>query len=219
MINMGLDNEYGGMVLSGIFLTLKMSIGGIILAMILGLLLQSCNQTSNRITVLFYRIYLTMFRGTPLLLQLFLVLYGGPYIGINWSAETIGLIGLGLYGAAYFAEIFRAGRESIPRGQLDAASDLGLTDAQVFRVVLWPQLMASCIPAFILQIVNLVKQSSVLSIITVAKLAQVAMTITVQSHATHESYTILALTYGAVAVALASAGSRAERYLNSYLHR
>ncbi len=219
MINMGLNNEYGGMVLSGIFLTLEMSVGGIVFAMILGLLLQSCNQTSNRMTALFYRLYLTIFRGTPLLLQLFLIFYGEPYIGINWSAETVGLIGLGLYGAAYFAEILCAARASIPRGQLEAASDLGLTGTQIFRAVLWPQMMARCTPALVRQMIILVKQSSLLSIITVAELTHAAKTSAAYSYATLEPYTILLLTYGATAVALVSAGSRAEQYFNNYLQR
>ena len=160
-----------------------------------------------------------VFRGTPLLLQLFLVFYGGPYIGIDWTAETVGLIGLGLYGAAYFAEIFRAGRESIPQGQLEAARDLGLTGTQAFRVVLWPQMMARCVPAVVGQTIILLKESSVLSIITVAELTNVAMTIAVQSYSMLEPYTILALTYWAIAIVLAGIGSRAERHFKNYLQR
>eukprot|EP01133_Synstelium_polycarpum_P004427 gene4427-5185_t len=203
LIGIGLFDEYGGSILAGICVTLKMSIGGIALGMVLGLVLQSLYKPDNKPFAFLYQLYLNVFRGTPLLLQLFLVFYGGPYIGIEWTAETVGLIGLGLYGAAYFAEIFRAGRESIPQGQLEAARDLGLTGTQVFRVVLWPQMMARCVPAVVGQTIILLKESSVLSIITVAELTNVAMTIAVQSYSMLEPYTILALTYWAIAIVLA----------------
>lgn len=219
MIDIGLFDEYGSAILAGICVTLKMSIGGIALGMVLGLVLQSLYKPDNKLISFLYQLYLNVFRGTPLLLQLFLVFYGGPYIGIDWTAETVGLIGLGLYGAAYFAEIFRAGRESIPRGQLEAARDLGLTGTQVFHVVLWPQMMARCVPAIVGQTIILVKESSVLSIITVAELTNVAMTIAVQSYSMLEPYTILALTYWAIAIVLAGIGSRAERHFKNYLQR
>lgn len=219
MVGIALFDEYGSSILSGIYITLKMSFGGIALGMVLGICLQSLYKPDNKFVVFLYRLYLNIFRGTPLLLQLFLVFYGGPYIGIDWTAETVGLVGLGLYGAAYFAEIFRAGRESIPPGQTEAAKDLGFTGLQVFCVVLWPQMMARCIPAIVGQTIILLKESSVLSIITVAELTNVAMTIAVQSYSMMEPYAILALTYWLIAIALASCGSLAERHFKHYLQR
>ncbi|MNZ59172.1 Inner membrane amino-acid ABC transporter permease protein YecS [compost metagenome] len=149
-------------------------------------------------------------------MQLFLVFYGGPYVGLEWSAERVGLIGLALYGAAYFAEIFRAGREAIPRGQIESARDLGLSPAQTFRVVLWPQMLARCLAPLVGQTVILVKESSVLSIITVAELTNVAMTIANQSYAMLEPYAVLALAYWAIAIAVAATGARLERHFTQY---
>lgn len=90
-----------------------------------------------------------MFRGTPLLVQLFLVFYGGPYIGINLEAQQVGVLCLGCYGSAYFAEIFRAGRNAVSGGQVEAAADLGLSPWQIFTFIVWPQMLARIIQPLI----------------------------------------------------------------------
>ncbi len=216
MIDFNLLAEHREAIFAGVWMTVKMSAGGITLGLLLGLALHGLHQLGGRWLASLYRGYVALFRGTPLLVQLFLVFYGGPYVGLEWSAERVGLIGLALYGAAYFAEIFRAGREAISRGQVEAARDLGLSPAQTFRVVLWPQMLARCLAPLVGQTVILVKESSVLSIITVAELTNVAMTIANQSYSMLEPYAVLALAYWAIAIAVAGAGARLERHFTQY---
>lgn len=216
MIDFNLIAEHREAILAGAWMTLKMSAGGITLGMLLGLALHGMRQLGRAWLAPLYKAYVALFRGTPLLVQLFLVFYGGPYVGIEWSAERVGLIGLALYGAAYFAEIFRAGREAIPKGQIESARDLGLSPAQTFRVVLWPQMLARCLAPLVGQTVILVKESSVLSIITVAELTNVAMTIANQSYAMLEPYAVLALSYWAIAIAVAATGARLEQRFTQY---
>jgi len=216
MIDFNLLAEHREAILAGVWMTMKMSAGGIFLGLLLGLALQGLRQLGGIWLVPLYHAYVALFRGTPLLVQLFLVFYGGPYIGLEWSAERVGLVGLALYGAAYFAEIFRAGREAIPRGQIESARDLGLSPGQTFRVVLWPQMLARCLAPLVGQTVILVKESSVLSIITVAELTNVAMTIATQSYSMLEPYAVLALAYWAIAIVVAATGARLERHFTQY---
>ncbi|WP_227520755.1 ABC transporter permease subunit [Raoultella planticola] len=122
-------------------------------------------------------------------------LYGGPYIGINLEAQQVGVLCLGCYGSAYFAEIFRAGRNAVSGGQVEAAADLGLSPWQIFTFIVWPQMLARIIQPLIGQSVILVKESSVLSIITVGELTNTAMTIANQTYAMVEIYALMAIVY------------------------
>ncbi|HAV2048518.1 TPA: amino acid ABC transporter permease, partial [Raoultella ornithinolytica] len=153
-----------------------------------------------------------VFRGTPLLVQLFLVFYGGPYIGINLEAQQVGVLCLGCYGSAYFAEIFRAGRNAVSGGQVEAAADLGLSPWQIFTFIVWPQMLARIIQPLIGQSVILVKESSVLSIITVGELTNTAMTIANQTYAMVEIYALMAIVYWGIAIGISRLGNKIERH-------
>lgn len=122
-------------------------------------------------------------------------LYGGPYIGINLEAQQVGVLCTGCYGSAYFAEIFRAGRNAVSGGQVEAAADLGLSPWKIFTFIVWPQMLARIIQPLIGQSVILVKESSVLSIITVGELTNTAMTIANQTYAMVEIYVLMAIVY------------------------
>lgn len=219
MLDFSIFENYQDSILAGIWMTLKMSVGGIGAGLILGLVLFFLYRFGGVWISALYRTYITLFRGTPLLVQLFLVFYGGPHIGLEWSAERVGLVGLALYGAAFFAEIFRAGYEAIPKGQTEAARDLGLSESQIFRVVLWPQMLARTLAPIVGQSVILVKESSVLSVITVAELTNVAMTIANQTFAMIEPYVLLALAYWAIAICLGRLGAMLESRITRYQAR
>lgn len=219
MMDFTLFHDYQDSIISGILMTLKMSFGGIAAGMVLGLLLFGLQRVGGKWLTPVYHAYITLFRGTPLLVQLFIVFYGGPHVGLEWSAEQVGLIGLALYGAAYFAEIFRTGLEAIPKGQIESARDLGLGSLQIFRVVLWPQMLARTLPPMVGQSVILVKESSVLSIITVAELTNIAMTIANQTFAILEPYLLLALAYWAIAIGIARVGALLETRFTRFQSR
>jgi len=219
MLDLTLFQDYQDSIVTGIVMTMKMSLVGIIAGSVLGLLLFASLRVGGRFLAPLYRAYITLFRGTPLLVQLFVVFYGGPHVGLDWSAEKVGLVGLTLYGAAYFAELFRAGFEAIPMGQVESARDLGLSDLQIFQTVLWPQMLARTIAPMVGQSVILVKESSVLSIITVAELTNVAMTIANQTYAMVEPYVLLALAYWGIAIAIARVGAALEARVTRYQTR
>jgi len=162
--------------------------------------------------------YVSLLRGTPLLIQLFLVYYGGPQLGLVLSAAQVGLIGLALYGGAYYAEIFRAGLDAVPRGQVEAARALGLSWGQTLRLVQWPQLLALALPPATGQAIVLLKESAVLSVITVPELTFQTTRMVTETLAVVEPYFALALLYWLAAFLVASIGRRAEAAVTRHLH-
>ena len=145
-IDLPLFAKYAPQLLDGIKFTVVIWLLGSLLAVIIGFGLALVLVSRSRLLSTLVRGYVEFFRGTPLLLQLFLLYYGGPSIGLTLSAFTVGLLGLGLYGSAYFAEIFRAGFDSIPKGQIEAAYSFGLTRRARLQHIVLPQMLALVIP-------------------------------------------------------------------------
>ena len=119
------------------------------------------------------RAYIELFRGTPLLIQLYLIFYGLPNVGIKLSPMVAAVTGLGLNYAAYEAENYRAGIQAIPKGQVEAALSLGMTRAQSLRHVVVPQAMRMVIPPVTNDFIALFKDSSIVSVITMVELTKV----------------------------------------------
>jgi len=119
------------------------------------------------------RAYVEVVRGTPLLIQLFLIYYGLPEIGIKFNAFAAAVLGLGLNYAASEAENYRAGLQAIPRGQTEAALALGMTRAQTLRRVLIPQAVRLVIPPVTNDFIAMFKDSSIVSVITMVELTKV----------------------------------------------
>lgn len=217
MFDYSLLTSNAGALLAGLALTVRLCAAGIALGLAGGLALLALRQALGPRLRSIYQGYVGLFRGTPFLVQLYLVYYGGPYVGIDLPAEQVSLIGLACYGAAYFAEIFRAGFEAIPRGQFEAARDLGLDRLQTLRWVVWPQALSRCLPPLVGQTVILVKESSVLSIITIPELTTVAMRIANESFAILEPYLVLALAYWALTLGVSHVGRRLEHRFTRHL--
>lgn len=154
-------------------MTLLISLLGMLLAVSLGLILALLNLYGPRLLVWASRAYIELFRGTPLLIQLYLIFYGLPNIGIRLSPLVAAVVGLGLNYAAYEAENYRAGIQAIPRGQMEAAFSLGLTRAQSLRYVIVPQAMRLVIPPVTNDFIALFKDSSIVSVITMVELTKV----------------------------------------------
>ncbi|MCY4591548.1 MAG: ABC transporter permease subunit, partial [Alphaproteobacteria bacterium] len=106
--------RYGPLLLSGLWATVYICALASLLAVAAGLATALLYSLSFRVVKLLCRVYIEVMRGTPILILLFVLYYGGPSMGLTLEAETVGIVGLGLYGGGYFAEIFRAGFQSIP---------------------------------------------------------------------------------------------------------
>src|SRR3954464_4299702 len=135
---MGFDfaliQTYGPRLLQGLGWTILICTGSIAAGFAWGLLLALAARTS-RWSAALVASYVAVLRGTPLLIQLFILYYGGPSFGLVLSAVQTGLVGLTLYAGAYFAEILRAGLSSVPIGQIESASVLGFGRWRTFRHV------------------------------------------------------------------------------------
>ncbi|MGX6979565.1 amino acid ABC transporter permease [Vagococcus elongatus] len=146
--------------------TIVLSIGAILLAFIIGLLFGIVSQAKNPVTRGLVRIYVEFFQNTPLLIQVFFVYYGLPLVGVVMPVYLIGIICVGLYHGAYISEVVRSGIGSIPRGQLEAAMSQGFTYWKAMGYVVLPQAWRVMLPPLTNQAVNLIKNTSVIAIIS-----------------------------------------------------
>ncbi|ULJ75768.1 amino acid ABC transporter permease [Rhizobium gallicum] len=155
-------------------------------------------------------------RGTPFLIQIFLLYYGGPFIGLSLDPVPAGLLGLSIYGAAYFSEIFRSGFAAVPKGHIEAAECVGLSQAQIIRRILLPEMTMLVLPPFVNMAVILMKETAILSIITVPELTLTVSAIGSQQYAFVESLFLLALFYWALVEITGKVGHLAETKLSRF---
>lgn len=160
--------------------------------------------------------YVELFRGTPFLVQLFLLYFGGPYAGLSLDAEPAGVLALSVYGGAYFSEVFRLGFEAVPRGHVEAAICAGLSRAQIVRRILVPEMALLVLPACINLAVSLLKDTAVLSVITVPELTLTVSAIGTEFYAFVEALFLLALGYWGLVEIAAALGRIAESRLARY---
>lgn len=152
--------------------TLEVSVFGMVVAIIVGLGLAIARRYGKPIIASLAVGYIETIRGTPLLIQILFVFYGLPNIGIKLDPFVAGVLALGLNYAAYEAENYRAGLDAIPRGQMEAAIALDLTQAQALRLVIVPQAFRIVIPVMTNDFISLLKDSSLVSVITMAELTR-----------------------------------------------
>lgn len=150
-------------------------------------------------------------RGVPFLVQCFLLYFGGPFIGIDLSPVVAGFVALTVYGAAYFSEVFRAGFLAVPPGQLEAARLLGLSRAATVWRIMLPVTALGVLPSLANLAVILIKETAVLSIITVPELTFRVQGVGTATFAFAETTLVLALVYWALVEATAVAARAAER--------
>lgn len=142
----------------------------ILFALPLGLIVSFGRMSKHTFIRIPVNIYLLIMRGTPLMLQLMFVFFGMPFLGITFDRFTACIIAFSLNYAAYFAEIFRAGIESIPSGQYEAAKVLGFTKWQTFRKIILPQVIKRILPPMGNEFITLVKDTSLALTISVVEL-------------------------------------------------
>jgi His/Glu/Gln/Arg/opine family amino acid ABC transporter permease subunit len=153
------------------------------------------SQLPWRLTRGVVRTYVEIFRNTPLLIQIFIVYFGLPQLGLKFSAFLSGLSALTLYTAAYNTEIFRAGLEAVPKGQHEAARSTGLSALQEAIHVIIPQALRISFPALGNNLVSLVKNSSLVSTIGMVELMFVANDISFNNFRSFEIYGAAAVLY------------------------
>jgi polar amino acid transport system permease protein len=211
--------QYAPDLLDGLRLTIEIWLAGSMIALAIGATLGVLLTFGPRRLRIVVRCYVEFFRGTPLLVQLFLLYYGGPRVGLTLSAMAAGLIGLGLYGGAYFAELFRAGLSSIPVGQLEAARCFGYSRGDAIRHIVLPQALILMLPPSVNLLVIILKDTAVLSILTIPELTFQVTGMTLETFAFVEPYMALALGYWLLVELTARLGHAAEHRLSRHLVR
>jgi polar amino acid transport system substrate-binding protein len=164
--------KYLPLLLEGALVTVEISAASMAIAIGLGLFMAVLRVFGPRAVSWLVIGFIEVIRGTPLLIQLFMIFYGLPAIGIRFSPLWAAIVGLGLNYAAYEAENYRAGIQSIPRGHLDAALALGLTRIQTIRKIVLPQAVRLVIPPVTNDFIALLKDSSLVSVITMVELTK-----------------------------------------------
>jgi polar amino acid transport system permease protein len=165
------------------------------------------------------RVFVEVFRGTPFLMQLFLLYSGGPYIGLRLSATAAGVLGLGLYSSAYFAEIFRGGFAAVPRGQIEAATSIGMRPFDTLIRVMLPAALIAAVPAIVNMLIVLSKETVVLSIITVPELMYEMQTMAAETFTAFDAIFAMAVFYWLLVEVVSRAGAHVETRMTAYLAR
>ena len=194
-------------------LTLKIGWIGVALATLIGLV--SAVVIHFRIPILrvIFKIYIEIFRNTPLLIQLFFLYFALPKIGVKISAEVCGWLGLGLLGGSYMSEAFRSGIEAIDSVQRESALSLGMTDFQVMIHVILPQALSYSTPAFVANIIFLLKETSVFSAISLMDLMFRAKDLIGLYYNTAEYLALLVVFYLIILLPVSILGTVLERRL------
>lgn len=161
--------EFTPKFLPGVFTTLQLAFLSILLGTVIGLIAAMLKLSKKKLLMKLTDFYVTIIRGTPLLLQLWFIFYVLPNMGIDIARFPSAVIGLALHNGAYISEIFRGAIESIHYGQREAARSLGMTKMQAMKRVVLPQAFRRSIPSLGNQFIIAVKDSSLASIITITE--------------------------------------------------
>ncbi len=194
--------DYMPLLLEGVVLTLVVTLFSVILSTVLGFVWAVMTWSRIPILVAISRGFITIIRGIPIIVQLFYIYFVMPEIGVNLSALQAGIIGLGIAYSAYQAENFRAGIEAIDKGQIEAAHSIGMTDRLVMRRVILPQAIRIVMPPFGNTIIMMLKDSSLVSTITVAELTRQGQLIASSTFDNMTVFTLVALIYLALSLPL-----------------
>jgi len=194
-------------------LTVKIGAAGIAVAILLGLVCEVIDYYRVPVLRRIVSIYIELSRNTPLLIQLFFIYYGLPKIGIHTDPQICGVAGLAFLGGSYMAEAFRSGMEAIEPIQEESAYSLGLRRMQTIRYVILPQAVSISAPAFIANVIFLLKETSVFSAISLMDLMFTAKDLIGLYYNTTESLFLLVVFYLLILLPVSVAGSLIERRL------
>ena len=158
-----------GQFAKGFLYTLGISIGALIVALLLGLIFGAMSSTRNKVLRGISRVYVEIFQNTPLLVQFVVVFYGISILtdgNVMIPTSLTAILCVGVYTGAYISEIIRTGIEAVPKGQTEAALSQGFTYADTMRIIILPQAVRTILPPLTNQVVNLIKNTSTVAIIS-----------------------------------------------------
>jgi cystine transport system permease protein len=210
-------SSFGPLVTGAVTGTIPLTLASFALGLLLALLVALLRLSRNRIFSGIARFYVSVIRGTPLLVQLFVIFYGLPNLGVKLDPWPSAIIAFSLNVGGYAAEIIRAAILSVPKGQWEAGHTIGMSGAQtLFRIIL-PQAARVSVPPLSNTFISLVKDTSLASLILVTELFRNAQQIAAFSQEFMVLYLQAALVYWVICLALSSGQSVLEKRLDRYV--
>jgi len=200
----------------GSLMTLRVSVAAGLFACLLGITLGLLSLTKNEVMPRIVTGYVDFIRGTPLLIQIFLVFFALPALGIRFDEIWAGTIALGLNGAGYVAEIVRGVVGSVERGQREAALAIGMVESQILVYILLPQSIRAMLPPLTNELITLLKSSSLLSVISVYELTRAGQAVISIYFAPFEIYALIAIYYYVIVKVLSTLSRWVERRLPAW---
>ncbi len=193
------------------WLTVRIGLCGVALSVLIGLMCALVQHYRVPLLRQLTACYIELSRNTPLLIQLFFIYYGLPKLGIKTDAPSCGMAGLAFLGGGYMAEAFRSGIEAVDKAQMESAYSLGLDRWQTFFYVLLPQAVSISFPAFVANVIFLLKETSVFSAISLMDLMFTAKDLIGLYYQTVESLFLLVVFYLLILLPVSLAGTLLER--------
>ncbi len=197
-------------LLFGAITTVKVTAGGFVIAVLLGLLAAILQGFRSRLLHVLIRIYVDVFRAVPVLTQLFIIYFGLTEIGIRLDPIQAAIVGFGINGGAYLTEVFRAGIASVHQGQMEAAQMLGMTRLAAMRIIILPQAMRVVLPPLGNFVIGLLKDTALASAVAAPELMFRARNLVDRTFLSTQIYLTAAAIYLAMSLPLGYLTRRAE---------
>ncbi|MCB1883207.1 MAG: amino acid ABC transporter permease [Geminicoccaceae bacterium] len=201
---------YIGVLLKGATVTVGITLGALAIALALGLALAVLRTTRLPLARPFVRSWVEVFRDIPPLTQLFIIYFGLTYVGIRLDPFTAAVVGLGLNGSAYCAEIFRSGFSAVHHGQREAAASIGMTPMRAMRFVVFPQAFRVTLPPLANYAIGLIKDTAVASAVAAPEILFRARNLTSETFETPLIYLLVAILYFCLTFPIARLVDRLE---------
>lgn len=193
--------------------TLLISLGGMAISLVWGVFLCAGRISRGPVIRSLARLYISFFRGVPLLVQLLMFYYMLPYVGLDLPAIAAAILAVGMCSAAYTAEILRGALQTIPAGQTEAAQALGIPTLSLWRRILVPQAIRIGLPSLVNELILLVKVSSLASVVGIGELTRISQNITGETYRPLEIFIAAAVIYFLINLVISGLGRLAEKRL------
>ncbi len=203
-----------GPILNGLWVTLKISFFSAILTFIIGIIVALMKLSPLAFLRSIATVYITIVRGTPLLVQIFLFYFIVANI-FELERFVAGVLSLGIFFGAYMAEILRGAIQSIDKGQLEAAKSLGISNYQAMRHIILPQAFKRALPTLVGEMIALVKDSSLVSVISITDLTKVGKEIVANTFSPFETWIVVAILYLCITSVMSFIGHRIEKRMHA----
>lgn len=198
----GVVTDHANELVEGALATLRLSLSAMVLGLAIAVVCACIGKAGPRPLAWIVAVYVEVIRNTPLLVQLFIIYFSLPALGIRFEAEQAAIVGLSLNLGGYATEIIRAGLDAVPKGQIEAGRALGLRNLQIFRLIMLFPALRTVYPALASQFVILLLGSSIVSAISATELTAITNTLQSTTFRAFEFYFVATAIYLTLAVAV-----------------